>query len=285
MSPPVVRMTGPRHTIQNTIHTKILVIGLLLSSPSYIYVFVGIYQHIRYSTSYILYSHQLHFTTPSSLILPLPNLIIIFTIAANNIIPIITTTHQSQNFCNSFSSTITTSPQSTDPDYKQSKMPTTCLRRPPIRNVPLSISGLIAGAAAAAAGVILGQISSATVTPPQQSCESCGGEGYIDCLCARWNYAAATSDRPPPTCDTCRGSRRQRCPRCRGGGTKIPLLKQVPIPVRIREPLQDIFNRTVLLPLFALPIFRISPRNSVGRLVVNTDLERVVEQQRCTVRL
>lgn len=165
-------------------------------------------------------------------------------------------------------------------------MHTTCARRPPMRNVPLSISGLIAGAAAAAAGVILGQISSATVTPPQQSCETCGGEGYVDCLCARWNYAAATSDRPPPTCDTCKGSRRQRCPRCRGGGTKIPLLKHVPIPVRIREPLEDIFNRSVLLPLFAMPLFRLAPKTGVGRLVaVDQDEHRTGESAMQLVRL
>lgn len=107
------------------------------------------------------------------------------------------------------------------------------LRCPPAPPTHLALSGLVAGATAAAAGLLLGRLSRPRPRgPPREPCPACNGAGYVDCFCRRWTAARAHA-RPGPACTTCRGSLRTRCPRCRGGGTAVPAL--VPIPVRVRE--------------------------------------------------
>lgn len=126
-----------------------------------------------------------------------------------------------------------------------------CPKRRPAFAQPFNptISGLIMGASAAAAGLILGQLSKPDTAPTGPPCEACNGDGYVDCLCARWNYA--TSDARRPGCESCNGSLRTRCPRCRGGGTAVPTAIRVPIPVRIRGPLENFLNRSVaFVPVF-----------------------------------
>lgn len=101
---------------------------------------------------------------------------------------------------------------------------------------PMRLSGLALGAGAAVAGLILGRLSAegAAGGGGGRPCESCNGDGYVECLCARWSRAGSTA-AAAPSCSKCRGTLRARCPKCRGGGTAVHAAIRVPVPVRIRE--------------------------------------------------
>ncbi|GJQ08564.1 hypothetical protein GpartN1_g355.t1 [Galdieria partita] len=61
-------------------------------------------------------------------------------------------------------------------------------------------------------------------------CPVCDGTGYIDCLCTKWSFpSGVTERRRVVNCTRCRGSLKERCPRCGGGG----LLSPIPAPVRV----------------------------------------------------
>lgn len=105
-----------------------------------------------------------------------------------------------------------------------------------------TLSGVLIGAAAAAAGLLLGRLDAATTTRRNGTpCDACNGDGYIDCLCVRWTNAHAHAVKQG--CESCGGTARTRCPRCRGGGTRIHALAKVPIPVRVREPLEGFMRQ------------------------------------------
>lgn len=106
--------------------------------------------------------------------------------------------------------------------------------------VRTAIAGLIIGASAAVAGLVLGQLS-APRNQGASACDSCGGTGWIDCtLCQNWDYSAVQNhnhkkSRTPPRCSSCGGSSRTKCPRCGGRGLTIPTLHKAPVPVRIDQ--------------------------------------------------
>lgn len=100
-----------------------------------------------------------------------------------------------------------------------------------------AVAGVIIGAVAAAAGVLLGQLASPG-NGSGQPCESCSGRGWVDCsLCQHWDYSAVNRDstRALPRCSACSGTLRTRCPRCGGRGMGIPTLARSPVPVRVQR--------------------------------------------------
>lgn len=101
----------------------------------------------------------------------------------------------------------------------------------PLQPFRSAISGVVIGVTAAAAGLLLGSLSNGSDT----NCEVCMGTGYVPCFCSR--YSASSG---PRLCGECDGSSQVRCPRCRGGGTPVPTMSRVPIPVRISD---GTFNR------------------------------------------
>lgn len=121
----------------------------------------------------------------------------------------------------------------------------------PIPLTPLrsTLTNIVVGTTAAIAGVVLGQLSSAAPdsgTGGQPPCERCNGSGYVDCdVCRRWDYSAVSklsekqgnksASVKKERCSSCNGSHRTRCPWCRGGGTSVPVLGRLPIPVRIDD--------------------------------------------------
>lgn len=122
----------------------------------------------------------------------------------------------------------------------------------PIPLTPLrsTLTNIIVGTTAAIAGVVLGQLSSAAPdsgTGGQPPCERCNGSGVVDCdMCRRWDYSAVSklnnekqenksASVKKERCSSCNGSLRTRCPWCRGGGTSVPVLGRLPIPVRIDD--------------------------------------------------
>lgn len=140
-----------------------------------------------------------------------------------------------------------------------------------------ALAGILIGATAAAAGIVLGQLGSPGDPEGATPCERCDGLGYVECtFCSRWHYSSAQDgSRAPPACSSCNGSLRVRCPRCRGGGTAIPVLGRAPIPVRIEDGFNSLhrFSSRALLPLSVLarrsvrilrpqrvPVVRLAPR-------------------------
>lgn len=125
--------------------------------------------------------------------------------------------------------------------------------------IPLSISttplqstmtDIMVGVAAAAAGVVLGRLTpTRNGNGREPPCERCSGSGKIDCeMCKRWHYSAVSNGgqkeganinkattRRNVHCTSCHGSLRTQCPRCRGGGTAAPILARMPVPVRIDD--------------------------------------------------
>lgn len=129
--------------------------------------------------------------------------------------------------------------------------------------VRTAIAGLIVGASAAVAGLVLGQLSG----PRNQGasgCDSCNGTGWIDCtLCQHWDYSAVQSgarkkSKVAPRCSSCGGSSRTRCPRCGGRGLTIPTLKQAPVPVRIDQGF-DVLRRYLSAPVALIATLTIAP--------------------------
>jgi hypothetical protein len=51
-------------------------------------------------------------------------------------------------------------------------------------------------------------------------CPTCGGTGYIECICTRWSDGDAG-------CGTCQGTLKMTCNGCGGTGTGIPLTARV----------------------------------------------------------
>lgn len=108
----------------------------------------------------------------------------------------------------------------------------------------VTLSGIIVGAGAAIAGVVLGRLSGGVGVEEggAEDCESCGGAGYVECMCMRWDYggvsARAREEGKRKGCAKCRGSGRTRCLRCRGGGMRVRSMVREPIPVRVKGPFE-----------------------------------------------
>mmetsp|Transcript_10500 Transcript_10500/g.18937 ORF Transcript_10500/g.18937 Transcript_10500/m.18937 type:complete len:166 (-) Transcript_10500:367-864(-) len=95
------------------------------------------------------------------------------------------------------------------------------------------------GAVAALAGLCLNQLLDIIDQQQQEpgsrssNCIACDGTGYVDCLCTRWQMASA--EGRTVHCDKCRGSLKERCPRCGGKGLMIQNLRPQEVPVRREE--------------------------------------------------
>lgn len=135
----------------------------------------------------------------------------------------------------------------------------------PIPLTPLrsTLTNIVVGTTAAIAGVVLGQLSSAAPdsgTGGQPPCERCNGSGYVDCdVCKRWDNSAISklSEKQgnnksatvkKERCSSCNGSHRTRCPWCRGGGTSVPVLGRLPIPVRIDDGYNSMRRFAMFMP-------------------------------------
>lgn len=121
---------------------------------------------------------------------------------------------------------------------------TAILQSPRQPQVHMAVGGILLGATAAAAGIILGQLTSSGSS--KAPCEKCDGRGYIPCLlCTRWSYRESSESSASShlaarhDCASCHGSQRTECPRCRGGGTVVPTLERVRIPVRVDDGLDS----------------------------------------------
>jgi len=69
----------------------------------------------------------------------------------------------------------------------------------------------------------------------RRPCGKCGGTGYVECFCTRWDYSAA-SGVERAGCNTCHGSLRERCPGCNGsGGLKVQAMQPAVIPARVNR--------------------------------------------------
>lgn len=105
---------------------------------------------------------------------------------------------------------------------------------------------MLASGAAALAGVLAGrwdELVAVNRRPPRDdgaiACGSCNGTGYVDCFCTRWDYSSLESEdgarKSTKGCTKCRGSRKEPCSKCGGGGLLVPMLRRSTVPVRISD--------------------------------------------------
>lgn len=97
----------------------------------------------------------------------------------------------------------------------------------------------------------------------ERSCGSCGGTGYIDCFCTKWDFSAVSPNRLESRqgCGNCRGSLKEKCPSCNGKGGLPVELKPAMIRKRVDDgrPLNFVkVPRALQMPIFRLANFTLS---------------------------
>mmetsp|Transcript_8467 Transcript_8467/g.25445 ORF Transcript_8467/g.25445 Transcript_8467/m.25445 type:complete len:128 (-) Transcript_8467:222-605(-) len=107
------------------------------------------------------------------------------------------------------------------------------------QSMAFAVNPVLLSAGAAVAALALNVLQGPEVAENEgvekRPCGRCGGSGYVDCFCTKWDYSAA-SDGRRCGCDTCHGSLKEKCPKCNGsGGLRVNVMQPALIPAKINK--------------------------------------------------